>query len=125
MEFFQELEQPGLDVEHLKNILTIAALPVLCSSIDTVLLEKGNKGEIYCIWGQFNIRREIIRYGVRFTLLNCPHALAWTITFNELSEKIVIHCTIDKTEQDKEFIDSIYQFVDDWSYGLNKVLQQV
>ena len=123
MEFFQEVSHPDLDIDRLKNILTISNLSVLCNSIDTVIAEKGNEGDIYCLWGQFNITREVIRYGVRFTLLNCPHALAWTITFNELSKKIVIHCTIDKKEQEEGFIDSILQFVNGWSDGLHKALQ--
>lgn len=123
MEFFQELELPNLNIDHMKELLTINSLPDFCSSIDTVLSEKGNEGEIYCVWGQFNIRREIIRYGIRFTLLNCPHALAWTITYNELKNEVVIHCTIDKKEQDKDFIDTIYEFVNDWKQGLHKVFQ--
>lgn len=122
MEFFQEIELPNLDIAHMKELLTIKSLPDLCKSIDTVLSEKGNEGEIYCVWGQFNIRREIIRYGIRFTLLNCPHALAWTITYNELNNEIVIHCTIDKKEQDNDFIESIYGFVNDWKHGLHDAL---
>ncbi|MDB4576001.1 hypothetical protein N9112_03495 [bacterium] len=68
-------------------------------------------------------RREEIRYGVRFSLLNCPHALAWTITFNEESQDIVIHCTIDKRQQDPDFIDSIYEFIEDWSSGITRALK--
>ena len=68
------------------------------------------------------MKREEIRYGVRFSLLNCPHALAWTITFDETSQNIIIHCTIDKTEQDPDFIDSIHEFVADWSNGIIEAL---
>ncbi len=123
MEFFQEIVIPELDVARLKSVLTISNLPALCASIDTVWSEERNEADIYCIWGEFSIRREEIRYGVRFSLLNCPHALAWTVTYGEPGPKAIIHCTIDKKEQEEDFIESIYVFVKDWSNGLVKVLQ--
>jgi hypothetical protein len=121
MEFFGEIEARHIDTNHLKNILTISTLPEYCSSIDTVIIEQNNDGEIYCLWGQFNIRREAIKHGVRFSLLNCPHALSWTITHHEKSQQIVIHCTIDKKQEDEDFIESIHQFVSDWATGLSNV----
>ena len=123
MEFFQEVHSPELDVAELKNLVTMSHLTDLCASISSVTLQKDNEAEIYCIWGAFNIKRDEIRYGVRFSLLNCPHALAWTITFNEVHQNIVIHCTIDKTEQDPDFIDSIHEFVSDWSNGITLALK--
>ncbi len=124
MEFFKEVHSPDLDIPRLKNLLTINNLASMCASISTVTVRKENEGDIYCIWGAFNIRREEIRYGVRFSLLNCPHALAWTITFNEENQNIVIHCTIDKKEQDSDFVDSIHEFVTDWSNGIIGALQK-
>ncbi len=123
MEFFQEVHSPDFDIDYLKNLLTINSLTNLCASISNVTAHKENEADIYCIWGAFNIRREEIRYGVRFSLLNCPHALAWTITLNEANQNIIIHCTIDKTEQDPDFVDSIHDFVEDWSNGITKALQ--
>jgi len=118
MEFFQEVELANIDINNLKKLLTISSLPHFCDSIDSVLSEQSHEGEIYCVWGQFNIRREVIKYGVRFSLVNCPHALAWTITYNEQKNEIVIHCTIDKKDQDKDFVQSIHQFVTDWEKGI-------
>ena len=123
MEFFRKVHNPDIDATLLKNLLTIESLTSLCASINTVTSNKENEGDIYCIWGAFNIRREEIRYGVRFSLLNCPHALAWTITYDTASQNIIIHCTIDKTEQDPDFVESIYVFVEDWSKGISKALQ--
>ena len=123
MEFFKEIKQVNIDINNFKKLLTISALPNFCNSIDTVLSEQNQEGEIYCVWGQFNIRREIIKYGVRFSLLNCPHALAWTITYNESENDIVVHCTINKKEQDKDFVQSIHQFVSDWGHGIEAYLQ--
>ena len=123
MEFFREVKTVTIDEHDLKKVLTISSLPEYCSSIDTVISEKNNEGEIYCLWGQFNIKREAIKYGVRFSLLNCPHALAWTITYNQKAQEIIIHCTIDKKEEDKDFIESIDEFVSDWEAGLSNVSQ--
>lgn len=123
MEFFKEIHSPDLDITHLKNLLTVNSLTSLCASISSVTAHKQNEGDIYCIWGAFSVRREEIRYGVRFSLLNCPHALAWTITFNEANQNIIIHCTIDKTEQDSDFVESIRDFLEDWSNGITKALQ--
>ena len=122
MEFFKEVHSPSLDLYNLKNLLTINNLTKLCASINNVTPHNENKADIYCIWGAFDVRREEIRYGVRFSLLNCPHALAWTITFHEETQNIVIHCTIDKKEQDPDFVDSIHEFVADWSDGIIEAL---
>ena len=123
MEFFQKVPCETLDLSHLKALLTIKSMPLLCRSIDNVISEQGNEAEIYCLWGAFNVRRDEIRNGIRFSLLNCPHALAWTITLKETSPQIVIHCTIDETEQEEEFIDSINEFVNHWSQGIAQVLR--
>ena len=122
MEFFEEVEKQSVDIEALKDLLQISVLPSLCRSIDSVISEDHNEGEIYCVWGQFNISREVIRNGVRFALLDCPHAFAWTITYHEGRNMLVVHCTIDDREEDKEFIESIQEFVSDWGYGLGNAL---
>ena len=123
MEFLQKVPCEALDPSHLKSLLTIKNMPVLCLSIDNIISEQGDEAEIYCLWGVFNVRREEIRHGIRFSLLNCPHALAWTITLKQASQQIVIHCTIDETEQEEEFIDSINEFVNHWSQGIAQVLR--
>jgi len=48
--------------------------------------------------------------------------LAWTITYNQVAQEIIIHCTIDKKEEDEDFVDSIHQFVSDWQIGLGENL---
>ena len=123
MEFFQQVNNPDLDVKHLKKSLSLNSLTRLCASISDVTAHNDNEADIYCLWGAFNVRREELRYGVRFSLLNCPHALAWTVTLDEVNKTIIVHCTIDKTEQDSDFVESIYDFVEDWSSGITKALQ--
>ena len=123
MEFFEEIENSGLlDNNSLKKLLTIARLPDLCSSIDSVISDEREKGIIYCIWGEFEINREELRDGIRFSFPKCPNALAWTITTDEESNSMTIHCTINKQEHDEEVIESIQTFVDDWSDGLTRIL---
>lgn len=124
MEFFAEVHGPLIEVQDLSDRLTISTLPAYCASIDTVLsAQSDSEGEIYCVWGQFKVSRQRIRNGVRFSLLNCPHALAWSVTLHERPQDIVIHCTIDKKEEDNEFVESIEQFVLDWRKGLFEQLR--
>jgi len=119
LEFFAEIKNPGLDVNRLKQLLTISRLPLVSKSINTVIAEERDKGLIHCIWGEFEINREELRYGVRFTLPHCPNALACTITIDDENENaIVVHCSINKKQHDEDFIDSIQQFVSDWAEGL-------
>ncbi len=114
MEFFAEINNKHLDIDSLKKTLSIARLPELCGSIDKVILDNKNTGKIYCLWGEFEVNREELECGIRFSLPHCPNALAWTITYDENNSDIAIHCTIDKKQHDADFIESIEQFVTDW-----------
>ena len=122
MEFFREVHRPGLGIPTLKRSLTIENLPNLCASISTAMPRTGSEGELYCLWGTFDVRRDEIRNGVRYALLDCPHALAWTVTLDEARGHVIIHCTIDKTHPDPEFTESIHAFVSDWVDGLHEGL---
>ncbi len=107
-----------LSTQALQHRLTIDRLPQWCASIDKVLESRHDKGEIYCIWGQFRIRREIVRDGLRFTLPGCPNALQWTVTVE--GEKVLVHLTINRQRPDPEFVETIEQFIDDWRQGIEK-----
>lgn len=122
MEFIQKVHNTQTDDNYLKHLISIKNLPVLCASIYNVITQKEDQANIYCLWGEFDLRRDEIRHGVRFSLLNCPHALAWTVTYDKACQNIIIHCTIDKNEQEQEFIDSINEFVEDWSNGITNAL---
>lgn len=124
MEFFEQVENPRLDKERLKQLLSIARLPELCVSIDSVISDEGETGVIYCLWGEFVINREVLEYGVRFSLPKCPNALAWSITTDEENNHITIHCTINRKEQEQDLIDSILEFVGDWSKGIRAALDE-
>ena len=122
MEFFKTVPKMGLDQHQLRKILTIKNLPELCASIDSVITDNGSNGEIYCIWGQFKINVEELKYGVRFSLPNCPNALAWSVTID--TDDVVIYCSIIKQEHDEDFIETIHQFMDDWQIGVSHVARK-
>lgn len=124
MEFFTEISCRAVNAEILNELITIVRLPELCVSIDSVVsIQSQERGEIYCVWGQFQISRERIRNGVRLALLTCPHALAWTVTAKKVGEIVVVHCTIDDKQAESEFIETIEQFMEDWANGLKIALQ--
>lgn len=119
MEFYRQLRS-DLGKNRLQELIVLDRLPQLCASIEALLEQQGERGRIYCVWGTFAVNREEIRDGVRFTLPDCPNALAWTITVEQ--ENITIHCTINRIEHDPDFVASIDQFVEDWRIGLARVL---
>ena len=119
MEFFREVKV-ACSSDALQRALTIATLPRFCGEISKVLKDGGEAGEIYCLWGSFTVRRELIRNGVRFTLPGCPNALAWTVTCeaDPGGSRVVVHCTINQPNHDADFIESIESFVEAWKRGL-------
>ena len=120
MEFFEEVEKISLDENGLKQQLTIERLPTLCKSIETVIADDKDSGVVYCVWGEHEVNREPLKYGVRFSMPKCPNALAWSITIKEHdgNNNAVIHCTTDTTEHDEDFIESIREFVRDCRDGI-------
>ncbi len=75
------------------------------------------------LWGEFIISYDKINGGVRFTLVDCPNALSWTITtgFPPERNKIVIHATVNRTQKPEEFLEEIHEFLDEWESGLNSI----
>ena len=119
MEFFATTIIPA-SVADLQRRLTISELPRWCASIEKVLSDAKSSGEIHCVWGTFHTHREDLCDGVRFSLPGCPNAFQWTVTTGRPPNPrhTVIHLTINRTEQDQDFIHSIQQFVNDWKAGL-------
>lgn len=72
------------------------------------------------MWGEFTVRRDEIMGGVRFSMLNCPNALAWTITtgYPPAREKAVIHLTINRERKQEEFVEEIQFFLEDLGNGI-------
>ena len=121
MEFISTTILPATPAD-LQRRLTIDALPRWCASIEKILRDDSSSGEIYSVWGVFDINREVLRNGVRFSLSSCPMALQWSVTTGHQPnpQHTVIHITINRTEQDKDFVESLRKFVDDWKAGLER-----
>lgn len=119
MEFFADITVAA-SAEDLQRRLTIGELPRWCASISKVLGDEGSSGAIYSVWGKFDIRREVLRNGVRFSLPECPNALQWTVTTGHAPAPAhtFVHVTINRSEHDPDFVDTIRQFTDDWKAGL-------
>ena len=119
MEFFATTLIPA-SAADLQRRLTISELPNWCASIEQVLSDEKSSGEIYCVWGTFLVHRGDLCNGVRFSLPGCPYAFQWTVTtgIQPNPQHTSIHLTINGTEHDQDFIESIQQFVADWKSGL-------
>lgn len=124
MEFFATLNASATE-QVLQQQLRIETLPRFCVSIYEVLRDEGERGEISTVWGLFDVQRECIRAGVRFTLPGCLNAVNWTVTVNldDGVDEVTVHCTINRRQQDADFVESLEEFVQDWRRGLAEHLQ--
>lgn len=110
----EELIQKKIDLPHLESF---------CESIFPL-----DEGEDICsiggMWGEFTLRRDKIMGGVRFSMLDCPNALAWTITtgYPPARDKLVVHLTINRERKQQDFVDEIKHFLEDLRAGLTSVL---
>ena len=122
MEYFKIVDVNSSEKDIQKK-LSLANLEQFCESIFTL-----DKGEDICpiggMWGEFTLRRDQIMGGVRFSMLDCPNALAWTITtgYPPAREKVVIHLTINRERKQKEFEEEIRLFMEDLQKGLQSFL---
>ena len=119
MEFFRivNIQTSENEIQKRINIETISEI-----NPEIILLGGNNKKfQIGCIWGEFIIRRDDIKGGIRFSMLDCPNALAWTITsgYPPEREKIILHLTINRIQKPVEFIEEINEFLDSWVEGLD------
>ncbi len=121
MEFFAQLEKTNLTPDNLKLSLTIASLADYNQSIDKVIEDQQIHGVIYCIWGEFQVNREELLEGVRFTMPACPNALQWSITVDS-GGLLTVYCSINKQQHDEDFIESIKVFVQDQLNGVKQLL---
>lgn len=118
MEFFRIIDKQTTEDLIQKNI-NPKNLEIFTESMFFLEENHGNfKGAT--LWGEFIISYDKIKGGVRFTLLDCPNALSWTITtgFPPERNKILLHSTINRTQKPTEFIEEIDEFLDEWEAGI-------
>ncbi len=124
MEFFRTVSLLATEQE-LQQQLQVNSLSRFCASIYEIVSHEKDQAEVSMLWGLFEVRRECIRGGVRFSLPNCLNAVAWSITISSDDEvhEITVHCTINRKQQDADFVESLEDFVEDWRQGLSEQLQ--
>lgn len=79
MEFFA-IANIAMSPETIREKITMAALPDYCESFALVEAIKEDNCEVESIWDRFQVTRQEIYGGLRFTMPTCPNCFAWTIT---------------------------------------------
>jgi len=118
MEFFRTIDR-----QVSEDVIQKQITPKSISEFaDTMLFIEGHdqtfKG--MTLWGEFSIGYYKIKGGVKFTLLDCPNALSWSITcgYPPEQDKIVVHCSINRKQISEVFLIEINEFLDEWLEGL-------
>jgi hypothetical protein len=119
MEFFATANV-NMDPEAITEKITLAALPDYCGSFALVDCLAKDSCEVDSIWGRFQVTRQEITGGLRFTMPTCPNCFAWTITSGlpPSPDKVMIHSTFNRQEHEQWFIESMEEFVQQWKAGL-------
>ncbi|MGB5322989.1 hypothetical protein [Lutimonas sp.] len=122
MEFFRTINSKT-DENGIKKTLDFKHLELMSSQLFLLEPQSEYLAEIGSLWGEFTLTRQEIKGGLRFSLLECPNALTWTITtgYEPAPESIIVHLTINRTEKDDEFLEEIKDFLDDHSSLLEQV----
>ena len=114
MEFFRIIDKQTTE-EIIQNRIN----PLTVENFTETMMYLNKQGYNFIgvtLWGEFLINHNNIKGGVRFTLLDCPNAVSWTITtgFPPEINKILIHCTINRTQKPIKFIKEVHEFLDEW-----------
>ena len=118
MEFFRIIDV-NVSESEIHSKLKLSNLESYCESMFP--MEDGDEA---CMtggmFGEFTVRRDEIIGGVRFSMLDCPNALAWTITtgYPPARDKVVIHMTINRERKPEDFVNELRQFLEDLQSGL-------
>lgn len=126
MEFFRTINRETRE-EDIQHLLTLENLENMTDELFVIGDQSDLQAEIGGLWGEFTLTRSPIRGGLRFALVECPNALAWTITTGLAPnpEEIVIHLTINRKTQRKPFIQEINEFLDDHTEKLSAFFEQI
>lgn len=120
MEFFI-IADINTSSERIQDTILLERAEQFCASI-VILEQRKDSASIGTGWGEFKLSRQVINGGLRFALVDCPNALAWTITtgYPPREDKTVIHLTINRTEKSDEFVQSVMEFGQEWKDGLEE-----
>jgi hypothetical protein len=126
MEFFRILKIKTRESD-IQAALTLENLSSMSNEIFVVGNQDKKEADIGGIWGEFTLARSEVKGGLRFALLECPNALAWTITtgFPPDPYSIILHLTINRQEKESSFIEEVEEFLDDHMDCLTTVFSHV
>lgn len=114
MEFFRIIKSSANE-QSIKSNLDFKHLELMSSQL--FLLEPLNDhlAKVGTLWGEFTLTRQEVKGGLRFSLLECPNALTWTITsgYEPAPDSMIVHLTINRTEIDQDFLEEIQEFIED------------
>ncbi|MFO7718974.1 MAG: hypothetical protein R6W85_00870 [Gillisia sp.] len=121
MEYFRIIKLKTTE-QNIQRQLVLRNLDKFSTEIFNLDDSSEKESNIGGIWGEFTLSRSEIKGGVRFSLLECPNALCWTITtgYQPDPESIIIHLTINRVEKNEEFIEEITGFLDDLCVNLEQ-----
>jgi hypothetical protein len=122
MEFF-EIADVATSAEELRSKVGMDSLPFFCEEIEAVdAAEELGRVVYFRHWGRFHLRQETVLGGIRFSVPDCPNALAWTLTtgFPPEPGKIVLHATINRNEHDPDFLAATRALLAALKEGLEK-----
>ena len=120
MEFFKTINVQT-DKDAIQKNIRFDNLNDLCASI-FVLDHNDNIAQIGGFWGEFSLQKDNINGGLRFSFLECPNALVFTITtgFPPEPNQVVLHLTVNRMKLDPVFIEEIKELINDWKIGIEK-----
>ncbi len=122
MEFF-EFVDVTTNQEDIRTRVLIDTLPHFCKAVEAVDgTEELGRVVYFREWGRFHIRQETVMGGVRFSVPDCPNALAWTVTtgYPPCPQKIVLHASINRIEHNAEFIAATQTLLASLKIGLEE-----
>jgi hypothetical protein len=122
MEFFKIVDIQTTEAQIRKTV-TLTNLEKMSTQLISLGDPESRKLAIGSVWGEFTLSRDEIRGGLRFALVECPNALAWTITtgYPPAPEKVILHLTINRLEQKAELIEELEEFLEDVCTNLKKL----
>jgi len=121
MEFFKIINAETNEQE-IQTKINLSTLNLFLSDMFVLESASENSAHIGSRWGEFTLKYDKIKGGIRFYLVECPNALVWTITTDYPPEqaKIVFHLTINRINKEQEFIDELNEFIEEWQVGILK-----
>ena len=124
MEYFRLIKLKTTE-QNIQKQLSLSNLDKLSTEIFNLNDPSEKEANIGGIWGEFTLSRSEIKGGIRYSLVECPNALSWTITtgYPPDPESIIIHLTINRQEKNEEFIEEITEFLDDLCVNLKHIFQ--